>query len=111
LSRILDNYLASYRSVEKAAPAPLFPGRIADTHLSAKQSWIRFEKWKKLADIRKQLTIHSFRAGFATILYHSYADVLLVARAMGHNDPKVTARYLADDITQLRKSVEAAFPV
>lgn len=109
LLAILDTYLASYRSTEKTGDAPLFPGRTAGTLLSAKQTWIRFEKWKKRSDIRKKLTIHSFRAGFATILYRASADVLQVARAMGHCDPKMTGRYIAEDTGQVRRVVDAAF--
>jgi site-specific recombinase XerD len=111
LLQILDPYLASHRLGKKLGLAPLFPGRAADTHLSAKQTWIRFEKWKKLSGIREKLTIHSFRAGFATILYKSNADVLLVARAMGHNDPAVTCRYIADNMMQIRRAAETAFPI
>jgi integrase len=111
LLQILDHYLASYRLGEKMSCAPLFSGRAIDTHLSATQTWIRFEKWKQLSGIRERLTIHSFRAGFATILYQSNADVLLVARAIGHNDPKVTTRYIVDDTSVIRRAVETAFPI
>jgi integrase/recombinase XerC len=110
LLHILNTYLSSHRFGEKSSVGPLFPGRTAGVHLSIKQTWVRFGKWKQLSGIRDNLTIHSFRAGFATILYNFSPDVLLVSRAMGHKDPKVTGRYVNDNVTRVRKAVDAAFP-
>jgi len=87
----------------------LFHGRSPEKPLSKRQVNARFEKWKILSGIRKQLTIHSFRAGFATHLYHSSKDILMVARAMGHKHIKTTNQYIADDLSLMHKAVEAAF--
>jgi integrase len=87
----------------------IFPGRSADQPMSARHVQIRFDKWKKLAGIRKTLTIHSFRAGFATSLYETTGDIFLVARAMGHRDVSTTMRYINTNSTVLRRAVEYTF--
>jgi site-specific recombinase XerD len=88
----------------------IFPGRSADQPMSARHVQVRFDKWKKLAGIRKILTIHSFRAGFATSLYETTGDVFLVARALGHRDVSTTMRYINTDSSLLRRAVEYTFP-
>jgi integrase len=55
------------------------------------------------------LTIHSFRAGFATQLYQSSKDIVIVARAMGHKHIKTTNQYIADDMALIHEAVEEAF--
>lgn len=89
--------------------ALLFPGRAPAEPMSARNVQVRFEKWKKRADIRKTLTIHSFRAGFATSLYETTGDIFLVARAMGHRDVGTTMRYINANLTIVRKAVEYTF--
>jgi len=90
-------------------PSMLFPGRSADQAMSARQVQVRFDKWKKLAGIRKTLTIHSFRAGFATSLYETTGDIFLVARAMGHRDVSTTMRYINTNSSVVRRAVEYTF--
>lgn len=87
----------------------LFPGRSSNQAMSARYVQARFEKWKKLAGIRKTLTIHSFRAGFATALYETTGDIFLVARAMGHRDVSTTMRYINTNSSVLRRAVEYTF--
>ncbi len=87
----------------------LFPGRSADQPMSARHVQMRFAKWKKLAGIRKALTIHSFRAGYATSLYETTGDIFLVARAMGHRDVSTTMRYITTNSSVLRRAVEYTF--
>jgi len=60
-----------------------------------RQAKERFDKRKELAGIRPQITIHSFRAGFATVLYRTTQDLLLVAHALGHKDVRTTEKYIA----------------
>ena len=74
--------------------------------MSARQVQVRFDNWKKLAGIRKKLTIHSFRAGYATSLYETTGDIFLVARAMGHRDVSTTLRYINTNSSVLKRAVE-----
>jgi len=111
LAKILEQYIARlYFRHRLSEITPLFPGRYPDRPLSARQANERFEKWKSLANIRDRITIHSFRAGFATALYRTTRDLLVVARALGHKDVRTTEKYISTDIAGIRKSIEGAFP-
>lgn len=111
LARVLRSHISKNISVRHKITPPLFSGIKSDNALSAKQAWIRFEKWKRLSGIRRNLTIHSFRAGYATMLYQKTGDALLVARAMGHTDIKTTERYISNDTSQLHTVLAKAFPL
>lgn len=95
LSRILERYLKVH--VPALASLPLFPGRIADCPLTPRQAQLRFDLWKKRSGVNASLTIHSFRAGYATLLHKATKDLMLVARAMGHKDLSNTKRYVRLD--------------
>jgi site-specific recombinase XerD len=88
---------------------PLFFGSNSTKALTAKQAREKFEKWKRFSGIRKNLTIHSFRSGYATILYRATGDILLVAQAMGHADIRTTQRYIADDASRIHDIIRKAF--
>jgi len=110
LADLLDHYVQSLRRNERNCDhTPLFPGMHANKHLSPRQARERFEKWKGIAGIRKSLTIHSFRAGYATILYQSSGDIFLVAHALGHSDIQTTKRYVDGNMTSVREAVELVF--
>ena len=64
----------------------LFHGRHPERSLTTRQVRFRFNRWKALSGIREELTVHSFRAGFATHLYRATGDSLLVQHAIGHSD-------------------------
>jgi integrase/recombinase XerC len=89
----------------------LLTGGNPDRALSARQAQARFVKWKDLAGIRKGLTIHSFRAGFATSLYEKTGDILLVSRAMGHSDIRTTRRYIRENNYRISQAVEMTFGI
>jgi integrase/recombinase XerC len=72
----------------------LFPGRVRGHCLTARQANARFELWRSVAGLRGELTIHSFRAGFATTLHHEAGDLVMVSRALGHRDLRQTLRYV-----------------
>lgn len=105
LSSILDHYLK-----DKIPSAPLIYGQRDGAFLSPRQASNRFEKWKKLAKLRNNLTIHSFRAGYASQLYKSSKDPLLVSHAMGHSSFSTTEKYIKHEFGKLRASLEMAFP-
>ncbi len=112
LAEILERYMNGLRSNGITGDyAPLFPGRYIHRPLSFRQAQARFDKWKNLSGIRKDLTIHSFRAGFATLLYRTTGDILLVARAMGHSDISTTDRYVSNNMPAVREAMEKTFMV
>ena len=75
-----------------------------------RQAKERFDKWKELAGIRPQITILSFRAGFATELYRATQDLLLVSHALGHKYVRTTEKYITIAPVRIRRVMEAAFP-
>jgi integrase len=112
LARALNGLLKELNSsgCDQAA-TPIFSGRPSGLPLSARQAQNRFDKWKTPAGIRKDLTIHSFRAGFANRLFRTTGNIHLVARAMGHSDIRSTELYIEKDISVIREAVEDAFEV
>jgi integrase/recombinase XerC len=109
LAEILERYISRIeRNFNFNADFPLFFSRHPDRPLSSRQAQVRFEKWRNLSGIRNGLTIHSFRAGFATLLYEATGDILLVSRVMGHVDIRTTRRYI-QDISNVREAVEKTF--
>ena len=91
-------------------PAPggkLFPGRGPGEGLTPRQAHARFQLWKAAADLRAELSIHSFRVGFATAIDEASRDFAMVSRALGHRDFRSTLRYLAPDRDKLVQAIEA----
>ena len=86
----------------------LFPGRIPGNGLTARQAQNRFEHWKAVAHLRPELTIHSFRAGFATALHHGCGDVVLVSQALGHSDVRPTLRHIKLYSANLSRTIESS---
>ena len=104
LGRLLERFQNGSSSRGGAADEKLFPGRVPGTALTARQAQSRFEHWKAVAKLRPELTIHSFRAGFATALHHGCGDVMLVSEALGHSDVRPTLRYIklcSDNLSQI----------
>jgi len=87
----------------------LFPGRIQGKALTPREAHARFQRWKKAAGLRPELTIHSFRAGFATALHRGCGDVILVSRALGHSDLRPTLRYVEPHTGRLSRAMEKSF--
>ncbi|MGD0496827.1 MAG: tyrosine-type recombinase/integrase [Bryobacteraceae bacterium] len=109
--RILAESLEKFLGGPPRRPAgsKLFPGRVPGRGLTARQAHARFERWKGVAGIRTELTIHSFRAGFATALHRTTRDAILVSRALGHRDLRPTLRYVETDQEELPRAIERAF--
>jgi integrase len=74
-----------------------------------REAHARFQRWKKAAGLRPELTIHSFRAGFATALHRGCGDVILVSRALGHSDLRPTLRYVEPHTGRLSRAIERSF--
>lgn len=69
------------------------------TRICCRQVAQRLAYWLGRAGIAKSITPHGLRHTFATHLYASTSDLLLVKRALGHRDISTTEIYthLADD--------------
>lgn len=90
---------------------PLFSGKSLNVKLSSRQASNLFIKWKKKSGIRKNLTIHSFRAGYATLLYKKTKDPLLVSYALGHSSFNTTKWYINENLFNLHSVVDTIFDI
>ncbi len=110
LSEILDDYLKDKHSSENVDKhSPMFCGHKSDSYLTARQASNRFEKWKGISGIRSNVTIHSFRAGFASLLYRNSKDPLLVSFALGHGSPASTTHYINQELFNIKPVLEQMF--
>ena len=87
----------------------LFRGGHAERPLTTRQVRLRFNRRKVQSGIREDLTVHSFRAGFATQLYQATGDLLLVHRAVGHSNVQTTLGYIGNHLFEIRKALEKGF--
>ncbi|MEW6508216.1 MAG: tyrosine-type recombinase/integrase [Bacteroidota bacterium] len=111
LSKILDEYISEIpRGNIIEQHSSLFPGLHNNSSLSSRQVSNRFEKWKGITGIRKNLTIHSFRAAYASQLYKITKNPLLVSYALGHSSFNTTKRYISEDIFDFYSVLENSFP-
>ena len=110
LSRILEKWIGRpRRSGQGDLSSFLFVGRQAEKPLTTRQVRFRFNRWKILAGIREELTVHSFRAGFATQLYQATGDLILVHHAICHKDIRTTMRYIGNHLSEIREAIEKGF--
>lgn len=110
LSRILERWISILRCNSQADSSSfLFHGRHPERSLTTRQVRFRFNRWKALSGIREELTVHSFRAGFATHLYRATGDSLLVQHAIGHSDIRTTERYIGNNLFEIRQAIEKGF--
>jgi integrase/recombinase XerD len=110
LSQLLNEYLNSCSEMKiKKNISPLFSGISDNAFLSGRQSSNRFQKWRSLSGIRKDLSIHSFRAAYATQLYKNSRDPLLVSLALGHSSFETTKRYIQYDLLNFQSVIDSSF--
>lgn len=103
---LLEQYIKRLRHDEAEL---LFFGADERKSLSPRQAYSRFVFWKHAATIRSGLTIHSFRAGYATRLYRTTRDIWLVSRALGHSGLQTIRHYVQTDSAEIRSAVESTF--
>ena len=98
LRTLLRDYLKERRKVTAPDCTAVFVSS-RGTRLSARQIAQRLSIWLGKAGITKNITPHGLRHTFATHLYSSTSNLLLVKRALGHADISTTEIYthLADD--------------
>jgi len=109
LSLLLSRFRDDRLKVVDASTGKLFPGHNPHSGLTPRQVQRRFEHWKVITGLRPILTVHSFRAGFATTLHQNSCDVVLVSRALGHKDIRPTLRYIDLSAINLAQAMEATF--
>ncbi len=109
LGLLLEEFQQHCMSQNRVGDGKLFPGRTPSAGLTVRQAQRRFQYWKSVAGIRPGLTIHSFRAGFATMLHRHSLDIVLVSRTLGHGDLRPTLRYIESSAGELPQIMEGAF--
>jgi integrase/recombinase XerD len=72
----------------------LFPGDIPGRHISKDAVEFACQKARRLCGIRKPITPHLLRHGFAVHLLESGTDVRTIQLLLGHRSLATTARYL-----------------
>lgn len=98
LRSLLRAYLTDRRrAADGDSPALFVSSR--GTRLCGRQIALRLTHWLDRAGIVRRITPHGLRHTFATHLYARTSDLLLVKRALGHQDISTTEIYthLADE--------------
>lgn len=83
---------AELRRARKIRPAWAVVGQTSGKKLQVKSLAHVFERWLPVRGIH--IHAHQLRKTFATELYLSSRDLLLVQRCLGHSDPKTTLHYI-----------------
>jgi len=58
--------------------------------------WLLKERTKK-AGLKKNITLHTFRRSFATLLYQKGAQLMTIQRLLGHSSVQTTEGYIHND--------------
>jgi integrase len=72
--------------------APLFSGH-GGQHLTTTALYISFKQAVRVAGLRNDLTVHSARHGYATLLYYITKDLRAVQKQLGHSSLNMTSLY------------------
>jgi integrase/recombinase XerC len=103
---LLRSYIAERsRSVTVDEPALFVSSR--GTRLCDRQVARRIDHWLRSAQIRKHLGPHGLRHTFATRLYRTGGDLLVVQRALGHASVATTQIYTHLCDSQLENAMES----
>ncbi len=78
--------------------------------LSKQVVTIMIRTYRKAAGIRKQVTAHTFRHTFATVLVKNNADIRAVQKMMGHVDLKTTQTYIRSLGIDIKKEHQKSHP-
>jgi site-specific recombinase XerC len=104
LSRQLCAHLAAF--TKGCEHGPLFAANDG-RRLSVRQIQRRLGYWLERAGIATAASPHSLRHSFATRLYQSTGDILLVKEALGHASITSSVVYARVDRRTLRQAIEA----
>lgn len=89
---LLEQYISQWRPQFAPQSSFLFVNR-SGNGLTRQYIWKIVKKYAQLADIRKEISPHSFRHSFATHLLEGGADLRVVQMLLGHADIGATAIY------------------
>jgi len=78
--------------------------------LSKQVVTIMIRRYRKTAKIKKQVTAHTFRHTFATLLIKNGADIRAVQKMMGHADLKTTQTYIRSLGVDIKKKHQKSHP-
>ncbi len=78
--------------------------------LSRQVTSIMIRTCRKTARIKRQVTAHTFRHTFATLLVKNGADITAVQKMMGHTDIKTTQGYIRSLGTDIKKEHKKTHP-
>ncbi len=92
LRTLLRDYIKERRRIVTGDCRALFVSS-RGTRLCARQIAQRLKRWLDKAGISKRISPHGLRHTFATHLYASTADLLMVKRALGHKNISTTEIY------------------
>jgi len=92
LRTLLRDYLKERKRIATGDCRALFVSS-RGTRLCARQVAQRLKRWLDKAGIGKRISPHGLRHTFATHLYASTADLLMVKRALGHRNISTTEIY------------------
>ncbi len=71
---------------------------------------IMIRNYRKAAKIKKQVTAHTFRHTFATVLVKNGADITAVQKMMGHADLRTTQKYIRSLGLDIKKEHKRTHP-
>jgi integrase/recombinase XerD len=94
--RFLREYITKVRPIltqKNRTCRHLFVNRYGGI-ISDQVAIVMIRRYVRAAKIKKQVTAHTFRHTFATVLIKNGADIAAVQKMMGHSDIKTTQGYL-----------------
>ena len=71
---------------------------------------IMIKRYVRAAKFKKQITAHTFRHTFATVLIKNGADIVAVQKMMGHADLKTTQTYIRSLGIDIKKEHQKSHP-